>query len=56
MVDHADPVIVPLWCKKKLNDQRPINVLNSAREWLSGAIKLPQAKSAILERPLFPKI
>jgi len=41
--------------QKNLNDQRPINALNAAREWLSGAIKLPQAKSAILEHPLFPK-
>jgi|MGYP003409261075 hypothetical protein len=42
--------------QKDGNDQRPINALKAAHEWLSGAIKLPQAKSALLEYPLFPEI
>jgi hypothetical protein len=40
---------MPLWCKYNPNDLRPQNALNAAREWLSGAIKLPQAKAAILK-------
>lgn len=31
------------------DDVRPQNALNVAREWLSGAVKLPQAKVVILE-------
>lgn len=47
-VDYAERVILPLWRKQYPDDQRPQNALNVAREWLSGTIKLPQAKSAIL--------
>jgi hypothetical protein len=31
------------------NDLRPQNAIFAARKWLSGAIKLPQAKAVILE-------
>ncbi|MEL7567719.1 MAG: putative immunity protein [Dehalobacterium sp.] len=48
-VDYAEQVILPLWSKYYPDDLRPQNTLNAAREWLSGAIKLPQAKTAILE-------
>lgn len=48
-VDYAERVILPLWCKHNSDDQRPLDALNAAREWLSGVIKLPQAKAAILE-------
>lgn len=48
-VDYAERVILPLWHEFYPDDLRPQNALNAAREWLSGAIKLPQAKSAILE-------
>jgi hypothetical protein len=48
-VDYSERVILPLWCKHYPNDMRPQSALNAAREWLSGAIKLPQAKAAILE-------
>ncbi|MGB7604547.1 MAG: putative immunity protein [Lutisporaceae bacterium] len=48
-VDYSEQVILPLWCKYNPNDLRPQNALNAAREWLSGAIKLPRAKAAILE-------
>jgi len=48
-VDYAEQVIFPLWSKYYPDDLRPQNALNAAREWLSGAIKLPQAKTAILE-------
>lgn len=49
VVDYSERVILPLWSKNYPCDQRPRNALNSAREWISGAIKLPQAKIAILE-------
>lgn len=48
-IDYCQQVIVPLWCKYYPNDQRPQNALNAAREWLTGAIKLTQAKPIILE-------
>lgn len=48
-VDYAERGILPLWSKHYPNDPRPQNALNAAREWLSGTIKLPQAKSTILE-------
>lgn len=48
-VDYAEGVMLPLWSKYYPDDQRPQNAMNAAREWLSGAIKLPQAKTAILE-------
>ncbi len=47
-VDYAERVMLPLWSKRYPNDERPQTALNAAREWLSGAIKLPQAKAAIL--------
>lgn len=48
-VDYSQRVILPLWCKYYPDDLRPQKALNAARDWLSGAIKLPQAKAAILE-------
>jgi hypothetical protein len=48
-VDYAEQVLLPLWCKYFPDDLRPQNSLNAARDWLSGAIKLPQAKKTILE-------
>lgn len=48
-VDYSEKVILPLWCKHRPEDSRPQKALEAAREWLSGTIKLPQAKGAILE-------
>lgn len=48
-VDYSERVILPLWSKHYPDDLRPQNALNAAREWLSGTIKLPQAKAIILE-------
>lgn len=48
-VDYSERVILPLWNKYYPDDLRPQKALNAAREWLYGAIKLPQAKTAILE-------
>lgn len=48
-VDYSERVILPLWVKYFPDDLRPQNALHAARQWLSGTIKLPQAKSAILE-------
>jgi len=47
-VDYAGRVILPLWSKHDPDDPRPQDALNAARAWLAGAIKLPQAKAAIL--------
>jgi hypothetical protein len=47
-VDYAEHVILPLWSKFYPEDLRPQNALNAAHEWLLGSIKLPQAKTAIL--------
>jgi len=48
-VDYSERVLLPLWNKHYPDDPRPKNALKAAREWLSGAIKLPQAKKVILE-------
>jgi len=48
-VDYSEKVILPLWNKHFPEDKRPMEAILAAREWLSGMIKLPQAKSAILE-------
>lgn len=48
-VDYSERVLLPLWNKHYPDDLRPQNTINAARAWLSGTIKLPQAKSIILE-------
>jgi len=48
-MDYSERVILPLWSKYYPDDRRPQLALAAAREWLSGAIKLPQAKKVILE-------
>lgn len=48
-VDYAERVILPIWSKHYPSDPRPQKALDAAREWLSGAIKLPIAKASILE-------
>jgi hypothetical protein len=47
-VEYSEHVILPLWNRQYPDDMRPQNALNTAREWLSGSIKLPQAKAEIL--------
>lgn len=49
VLDYSETNLLPLWSKDYPDDLRPQNAINAAREWLSGNIKLPQAKSAILE-------
>ncbi|HAZ22015.1 MAG TPA: hypothetical protein DHD79_08415 [Firmicutes bacterium] len=48
-IDYAEHALLPLWSKHYPDDPRPWKALNSARDWLTGAIKLPQAKPLILE-------
>lgn len=48
-LNYSEQVILSLWSKHYPEDLRPQNALHAAREWLSGVIKLPQAKTAILE-------
>jgi len=48
-IDYSEQVILPLWIKSFPEDQRPQNALRASREWLSGAIRLPEAKASILE-------
>lgn len=48
-VDYSEQVLLPLWRKYYPDDFRPQNAISAARLWLSGAVKLPQAKAAILE-------
>jgi hypothetical protein len=47
-LDYSETVLLPLWSKYYPEDLRPQNALDAAREWLSGDIKLPQAKPFIL--------
>ena len=46
--DYAEAVLLPLWFKQYPEDPRPLQALEAARAWLSGSIKLPQAKIHIL--------
>lgn len=48
-VDYCERVILPIWSKHYPDDSRPQRAINAAREWLKGEIKLPQAKTIILE-------
>lgn len=48
-VDYSERVLLPLWRKQFPHDLRPQSALQAARDWLAGGIKMPQAKSAILE-------
>lgn len=48
-INYSEQVMLPLWSRHYPDDQRPYNALSAGREWLLGTIKLPQAKSAILE-------
>jgi len=49
-VDYAQKSLLPLWNKYgQSEDPRPQNALFAAKQWLSGSIKLPQAKAAILK-------
>lgn len=47
-VDYSERVILPLWNKYRPEDLRPQQALSAAREWLTGTIRFPQAKPAIL--------
>jgi hypothetical protein len=47
-VDYSEQVLLPLWRKHIQGDQRPLEALHAARAWLSGSIKLPQARKPIL--------
>jgi len=47
--DYAERVLLPLWSKHYPDDSRPRNALAAANKWLTGEIKLPEAKAAILE-------
>lgn len=46
--DYSEKVILPIWQNAYPDDLRPQNAIKAAREWLSGSIKLPQAKLQIL--------
>lgn len=48
-IEYSERVMLPLWRKAYPDDLRPQAALSAAREWLSGAIKLPQAKPEILK-------
>lgn len=46
---YAAQILLPLWSRSFPDDPRPQSALAAARSWMSGAIKLPGAKQAILE-------
>ena len=47
-VDYAQGILLPIWKKFDPEDTRPEAALVAARRWLSGEIKLPEAKAQIL--------
>ncbi|HNS76794.1 putative immunity protein [Mesotoga prima] len=48
VTDYSERILLPLWLKYYPSDLRPKFAINAARQWLSGEIKLPQAKKKIL--------
>ena len=48
-VDYAADLILPLWRKHYPKDERPLKALKASRDWMAGAIKLPEAKKIILD-------
>lgn len=48
-VDYAEKELLPRWMKFYSDDDRPLHALIAARDWISGRIKLPQAKTVILQ-------
>jgi len=47
-IDYARAHIVPIYEKVCSGDNRPMNALNAADEWLAGKVKLPYVKAIIL--------
>ena len=48
-VDYAEQHYLPIYEKEKPADKRPRKALEKARAWLNKEIKLPEAKTAILD-------
>ena len=48
VLDYSEKHILPLWNKYYPEDERPKRAIVAAYAWLSGKIKLPQAKPMIL--------
>lgn len=48
-VSYADAHLLPVWEKAFPDDGRPRAALQAARDWLEGRIKLPVAKTVILD-------
>lgn len=49
VINYSEQILLLIWEKAYPEDDRPRKALEAARQWLSGDIKLPQAKSQILE-------
>lgn len=49
VLGYSEQFILPIWRRHYPNDLRPEKAIDSARAWVSGEIKLPQAKKIILE-------
>lgn len=47
-LDYSEKVLLPIWDKSFPKDNRPQSAIAAAREWLSGKVKLTQAKPVIL--------
>ena len=47
--DYAEGVLLPIYEAAFPDDRRPRNALTAARDWCAGSVKLPEAKTYILE-------
>jgi len=47
-IDYARANIFPIYAKAYPNDQRPMNALDAANDWLQDKVKLPYVKNIIL--------
>lgn len=48
VVGYSHKVLLPIWEVAYPEDTRPENALRAANSWMSGEIKLPEAKKSIL--------
>lgn len=47
-IEECERCLVPIWNRHHPEDLRPQDALKAARDWMSGAVKLPEARRRIL--------
>jgi hypothetical protein len=47
-LDYAEQKVLPLFTRRRPEDDRPAHAIAAARQWLAGEVKLPYVKNIIL--------